>query len=126
DIRNAFFASMAKVIEDEARRQGWMVILCNTNDSHQQEMEYIQLLASKGVDGILFSMAGDTTLEKFTEVDRLLKSLKMPYIMIDRSFDLPGVYSAKIDHRLGGYLATGHLLELGHRRIACITGPPHL
>jgi LacI family transcriptional regulator len=47
----------------------------------------------------------------------------MPVVMIDR--DLPNVEVDAVltDHRLGGYLATRHLLELGHTRIACIAGP---
>lgn len=126
DIRNAFFSALAKAVEDEASRKGWTVILCNTNDHHDRDLEYMHLLASKSVDGILFCMAGDTTLTKFHEVNDLLTSLKIPYVMIDRSFDVKGVHTARIDHRLGGYLATEHLLKLGHRRIACITGPLHL
>lgn len=126
DIRNSFFSTLAKAIEDETKKHGWMVILCNTNDHHNRDMEYIRLLAGKSVDGILFCMASDTTAEKFNEVNDLFNALDLPYIMIDRSFDIPGLNIARIDHHLGGYLATKHLLELGHRRIACITGPSHL
>ena len=126
DIRNDFFSTLAKAVEDEAHKKGWTVILCNTNDHHDRDIEYMHLLASKSVDGILFCMAGDTTLKKFNEVNDLLVSLNIPYVMIDRSFDVDGVHTARIDHRLGGFLATEHLLKLGHRRIACITGPPHL
>ena len=40
DTRNNFFANMAKSIEDECRRNGWNLILCNTNDLHEREMKY--------------------------------------------------------------------------------------
>ena len=45
DIRNNFFANMAKSIEDECRRNGWNLILCNTNDLHEREMKYLQILS---------------------------------------------------------------------------------
>ena len=126
DIRNEFFSTLAKAVEHETQKNGWTVILCNTNDHHDRDMDYIHLLASKSVDGILFCMASDTTLGKFKEVNELLTTLEIPYVMIDRTFYVPGVNYARIDHRLGGYLATQHLLKLGHRKIACITGPSHL
>lgn len=126
DIRNEFFSTLAKSVEVEAHAHGWSVILCNTGDYHDRDIEYIQLLASKNVDGILFCMSADTTLEKFKVIINIMNNLEIPYIMIDRTYMLPGINTALIDHRLGGYLATTHLLELGHRRIACITGPKHL
>jgi LacI family transcriptional regulator len=47
----------------------------------------------------------------------------MPVVMIDRDVPNVEVDAVLTDHRLGGYLATRHLLELGHTRIACIAGP---
>lgn len=126
DIRNSFFSSLAKGVEDECQKNGWTVILCNTNDLHERDLEYINVLSSKGVDGIVYCMSRDSSPEKFQESYRLLHSLNLPVVMLDRFYEIPGVSVIKVDHVKGGYLAASHLLELGHRRIACITGPQHL
>ena len=126
DIRNSFFSTLAKGIEDECRKSGWTVILCNTSDIHERDIEYINVLASKGVDGILYCMSADSSLEKFQKSYDLLNMLNIPFIMLDRSFQMPNCIAAKLDHVTGGYLATKHLLDLGHKRIACVTGPKNL
>lgn len=126
DIRNNFFSTLAKGIEDECRNNDWTVILCNSNDMHDRDLEYIKILASKGVDGILYCMSSDTNEEKFKEKYDLLEKLKIKFIALDRSFDFPNIITANLNHLKGGYLATKHLLDLGHNRIACVTGPKYL
>lgn len=126
DIRNSFFSSLAKGVEDECRKRGWTVILCNTSDLHERDLECINMLGSKSVDGILYCMSVDSSLQKFEESRALLRAWGIPFVVIDRSFELEGLTIVKVDHVMGGFLATCHLLELGHRRIACVTGPDHL
>ncbi|WP_312642094.1 LacI family DNA-binding transcriptional regulator [Hydrogenoanaerobacterium sp.] len=126
DIRNNFFSSLAKGIEDECRRNGWTLILCNTSDNHQRDIEYIHVLASKSVDGILYCMSVDSTRENFQKSYDLLGALNIPFVMIDRSYPMPNRAIVRLDHIRGGYMATQHLLELGHKRIACVTGPNYL
>ncbi|MGX8795112.1 LacI family DNA-binding transcriptional regulator [Fusibacter sp. JL298sf-3] len=126
DVRNVFFANLAKGVEDECRRNGWTLILCNTSDSHERDLAYIQMLADKGVDGILYAMSVDSNREKTLESMEKLRRVKMPYIMVDRIFEEGCCHYISTDHESGGYLATAHLLDLGHRAIACVTGPKHL
>jgi len=126
DINNAFFSNLAKGVENEAHKYGWTLILCNTDNHYERDLEYINLLSSKGVEGILYCMASDTNLKKFVNVKSLFESLNIPFVMIDRTFDISSINSTKIDHRFGGYIATEHLISLGHTKIACITGPLHL
>jgi LacI family transcriptional regulator len=118
DSANPFFAEISRSIEDEAFKKGYSVFLCNTELDTQRELFYVDVLSKKQVDGIIFVAAGD-------QPDSLdyLRHRNMPVVMIDR--DLPNVEVDAVltDHRLGGYLATRHLLELGHTRIACIAGP---
>lgn len=130
DIRNTFFSNLAKGIEDEARKKGWTVLLCNSNDSHKRDLEYIKMLASKGVDGILYSMSADSNLKNFKEKFSLIKKLGINFLMIDRYLDFPSTFPkidiVSLDHFKGGYLATKHLLDLGHKKIACVSGPQNL
>lgn len=126
DIRNSFFSSLARGIEERCRELDYTLILCNTSDRHKRDIEYIRMLRAKNVDGVLYCMSSDSNKEIFKESVRLLKANDLPFILVDRHFDIRGVISITLDHREGGYLATKHLLELGHRKIACITGPSNL
>ncbi|MGO5052918.1 LacI family DNA-binding transcriptional regulator [Lachnospiraceae bacterium LCP25S3_G4] len=123
DVSNVFFSNLAKGVEDECRRNGWNLILCNTNDMHKRDLEYIQVLADKGVDGILFCMALDSNKEKALESVKLMEKLKVPFVMIDRFLEEADCCTVLVNHRLGGYIATKHLIELGHKKIACVAGP---
>ena len=118
DSANPFFAEISRGIEDEAFKKGYSVFLCNTELDTQRELFYVDVLSKKQVDGIIFVAAGDQA----DSLDLLLRR-NMPVVMIDR--DLPNVEVDAVltDHQLGGFLATRHLLELGHQRIACIAGP---
>lgn len=126
DIRNVFFSTLAKAIEDECHRNGRNLILCNSNDEHQRDIDYINVLADKGVDGIIYGMSLDTDYEKAIECYKLMDELHLPFVMVDRYFDSLNYYSVSTDHFHGGYLAAKHLIDRGYERIACVTGPKHL
>src|SRR5690606_8001724 len=83
-----------------------------------KELNYIDVLMEKRVDGIIFVAAGMSA-----EHIRMLQDKRMPVVVVDR--DSPGVMvdSVQIDNAAGGWLATNHLIELGHTRIVCIAGP---
>lgn len=123
DVSNVFFSTLAKGVEDACRKQGWNLILCNTNDAHERDLSYIEVLAAKGVDGVLFCMSRDSDKEKAKESIGLLEKLKIPFVMIDRYLEEADCSSVIVNHMQGGYAATKHLLGLGHRRIGCVTGP---
>ena len=118
DSANPFFAEISRSIEDAAFKKGYSVFLCNTELDTQRELFYVDVLSKKQVDGIIFVAAGDQA----DSLDFLLRQ-NMPVVMIDR--DLPNVEVDAVltDHQLGGRLATQHLIQLGHKRIACIAGP---
>jgi LacI family transcriptional regulator len=118
DSANPFFAEISRSIEDEAFNKGYSVFLCNTELDTQRELFYVDVLSKKQVDGIIFVAAGDQA----DSLDFLLQR-NMPVVMIDRNVPNVEVDAVLTDNQLGGYLATRHLLELGHKHIACIAGP---
>src|SRR5688572_14689355 len=118
DSANPFFAEIGRSIEDEAFKKGYSVFLCNTELDMERELFYVDVLSKKQVDGIIFIAAGDQA----DSLDFLLHQ-GMPVVMIDRDVPNVEVDAVLTDHQLGGVLATRHLLELGHKRIACIAGP---
>lgn len=118
DSANPFFAEISRSIEDEAFKKGYSVFLCNTELDTERELFYVDVLSKKQVDGIIFVAAGD-------QADSLefLVGRSMPVVMVDRSVPNVDVDAVLTDNKLGGYLATKHLLDLGHTRIGCISGP---
>ncbi|QHF03818.1 MULTISPECIES: LacI family DNA-binding transcriptional regulator [Pseudomonas syringae group] len=115
---NPYFAELARGIEDYCERNGFCVILCNSDDNPDKQRSYLRVLLEKRVDGLIVSsVGGDTSIQGgLTEV-------RTPLVIVDR--ELAGIEAdmVRIDHEQGAYLATRHLLDLGHRRVACIGGP---
>lgn len=119
DISNPFFPDIARGVEDSANRQGYNVFLCNTDDNLDKESEYINALKEKYVDGIIFTLA---SIPKYEHILDLIKS-GIPVVMMDRLIESKDIKGVFLDNFQGGYIATKHLIELGHTKIACITGP---
>jgi len=121
DNTNPFFAEVARGIEDASFELGYNVILCNSDGDLEKEMDYLGLLIEKRVDGLVFVSAGSNqaTIE-------MLSTQEVPVVIVDRDISELAMDSVLTDNRRGGYQATHYLLTLGHRRIACITGPSQL
>ena len=118
DGTNPYFAEVARSIEDTSYKKGYSVIICNSDGNLEKEQNYIEVLVSKQVDGVILVAAGMSTSHM-----KALQSAGMPLVLVDR--DSPNIVadSVQIDNEYGGYIATRHLLDLGHRRIACLAGP---
>ncbi|MDY0210072.1 MAG: LacI family DNA-binding transcriptional regulator [Acholeplasma sp.] len=120
DIENLFFSALAKKVEDELRKNGYSLILVNSDDHYKNDIELITNLVNRGVDGLLLTLCNDAEAHKDTYLN-LFNDLKTPFVLVDRVFescDCPQVY---FDNLLGGYLATRYLIKKHHKRIACIT-----
>ena len=126
DISNLFFATLTKSIEKECRILGYNVILCCTEDTFANSLSSIQLLSDKSVDGLILGMSIDMDLEKANKCKDLLDSYNIPFITVDRYIKKLNCVSVISDSTLGTYLGTKHLIENGHTKIACITGPTDL
>lgn len=118
---NPYFAEILAGIEAACYEQDYHIIMGNANDDPEREQSYLQVLLSRQVDGILLISTG-----AFENSIRLLSENKTPVVMVDRSTELTTVDEIFTDNHRGGYLATEYLLSLGHRRIACVTGPSFL
>ena len=108
--------------EKEAHRLGASLILTVTHDQHDQPREWIKALASRRTDGAVFVVS-----RVHQRVVRRLRTLSVPLVVVD-PVGLPGaeVLSIGCTNWAGGFAATEHLIDLGHRRIAVIGGPPDM
>lgn len=121
DIANPSFATMASAAERYTDSLGYSLVLYNTHDDVQRESSYIAVASERWVDGVLVVAAQDsvTGLEA-------LRLAGIPAVAIDR---IPQNYngpSVTLDNYNAGRMAAEHLLELGHTKLAHISGPLEL
>ena len=118
DIRNPFFTSVVRGIEDELHKSGYTLFLCNTDEDPKKELLYLKILREEGVAGIILA-----TCQPDLSGSRRLLGTHLPLVAIDRfprGLDVDSVVVTNIE---GAKSAVQHLLELGHERIALINGP---
>lgn len=122
DIENPFFSEVARAIEDVANQYNYNVILCNTDNERHKEEQYIKLLISKLVDGIIFL----TGIESSKDI-KMLRDNNVSFVLVDRyvenSNQVNGVYCLNEE---GVQLGIDYLLNNGKKKIAFITGPMDL
>ena len=112
------FSYIMHHIMDSARRNGYNVIFGDTRDDPVVEEAFIDELARRHINGIIFSRVSDES----RIMPKLVKR-KIPFVVIDRTLRHERVPSVVLDNVAAGRLAGSHLAQLGHRRVACVTGP---
>jgi LacI family transcriptional regulator len=118
---NPYFAEILLGIESACFDHGYNIILGNANDDAERELAYLRVLLARQVDGVLLISSG-----AYEQSVDLLAAYEIPVVMVDRSANLSIVDEIFTDNYQGGLMATNYLLDLGHRRIACIMGPSFL
>jgi len=118
DISNPFFAELCRGVGDAVSEIGINVVICNTDDQLDREKDQVRLLRQKGVDGLILASA-EVNEE---HIDELLIQ-RYPVVLVARGVSRMDVPSVTVDDFEGGYVATRYLLDLGHRRIALLSGP---
>jgi LacI family transcriptional regulator len=123
DIANFFFPELVRGVEDKAKEAGYTIILGNSDNQLDKEEVYLRLFLAKRVDGIVLVKApGDMS----PQLLKLLNKNAPPVVLLDREYPNLLTDSVIVDDVGGGYMATKHLLDLGHRRIGIICGIPGL
>jgi LacI family transcriptional regulator len=116
DITNAFYPEVVRGVEDAARRAGYAVLLCDSNENAANEDAHLATLFSRRVDGVLLACCANSTAYA-TMVRR-----RFPMVFVDRIPPAATEGTVSSDNVQAGYAATRHLLELGHERIAMLAG----
>ena len=119
DISNPLIATITSGAESVLRQAGYSMLLMNSENDPELDAAHIRFFQARRVDGMILSLASERreeTLEVLAQVD-------VPVIMVDRDVDAQLDASiVRNDHKGGMREGVDHLLELGHRRIAMITG----
>lgn len=112
-INHPFFSKLVEMIEFHASKHSYKILLCNSFHQREKEIEYIEMLKSSKVDGIIMGSRTTDILNEF--------NIDFPLVTIDRiiSDSIPCVSS---DNYLGGKIATQTLIQKGCKKLALITG----
>jgi len=121
DITNPFFPELVKGFEDAASRHGYEVLLSNTEYDSTRMATGVRRMLERKVDAVAIM-----TSEMDGSLTQQLAHRDIPMVFLDVGKVDKHVSNIRIDYALGISQAVGHLLELGHRRIAFISGPGDL
>jgi len=121
NIADPFYPELALGVQKKVNEQGYSMMLFNTNHSIENEKKIIEMLQSRGADGIILS----TVLQDDPNID-LLNKAKIPFVLVNRLILDPKkgsrIDSVTLDNYGGGYKSARHLCQLGHTNIAIIAG----
>ena len=123
DITVPFFPKVIRGAAAAASERGYLLIVLDSENQHSRETEMISLLRSQRVDGILLVAAGGLKWpnNRASEI-----TSGAPMVCLDRLPDGLDVDSVCVDDCSAAGLAVSHLLAMGHKKIAILTGPPSL
>lgn len=120
-ITDPFIAEIVQSIEDTAHQRGYTVVLASSQSEPEREMAAVEILHSKRVDGVIV-----TSSRVGAYYQGHLDRLKVPVVLVNSHSEQRGAYtfSINVNNQHGGRAATRHLIDLGHRRIAYVSGAP--
>lgn len=117
NLGNPHFAAMVSAVEDVAWEHGYSVLVFNTHENESRETDCVRRMINGWGDGLLIVQSA-----QFLETSQLLRDFPLPVVAIDR---VPPTYEGaycKVDNIAIARMAMTHLYELGHRRIAHLSG----
>ncbi len=113
-VTNSFYAQAVQLIEDEAHKRGYAVILLTHQENAEQQAAQLSTLRRYRADGLILAPAAGSTAEGIRNVVH-----GMPVVAIDR-FLSPAMDSVVLRNHDAARTATEHLLQHGYKRIACL------
>ena len=117
DISSPFFDETLRGVDDGLKGTGYASVIVSGHWNAAEETERIRLLLARKVDGIILlsGRLGDDAILRFAS--------QRPIVSTGRALDTRSALGFKLDNEQGANLAVRHLIELGHSRIAFVTGP---
>ncbi len=122
DITNPFYAELTRAVEDEALSRDYFVLVSSTDNTPEREKKQLQLLMRKQLDGLIIA----TSDEPSNDTLEMLRTNELRVVFIDRVVPNSPYPLVATDHYIGGYQATEHLIQLGHRKLAILAEPLYL
>ena len=120
EVVHHFFSNVINGIIDEAEKNGYLVIILQSNESLVMEKKQVELLMNKRVDGIIMSLSNESNDDG--HLKDIIKK-EVPFVMFDKISKLIPCSKVIIDDRKAAFNAVEHLIQKGCKKIAHIRGP---
>ena len=117
-LADPYIASVMKGLENASQDAGYQRLISTTQGDPQRELEMVRLLLGHRVAGLI--ILSSRVRQGY---ESLMARIDVPLVFINALHTGEGVYNVTTDNEYGGWLATRHLLEQGHTRIAYLGGP---
>lgn len=117
NISNPFVASMAHMLLQESLNHGHVMLLGDAGDDRKRELELIQGLLNRQVDGLFYN-----SVDRHPFID-IITASGTPLVMLDRVEAQPGVSMLRVDERQAAFQVCAHLLSHGYQQVGMISGP---
>ncbi len=115
-VMNPFFGQLVESLEIAASEYHYQLIVCQTLYSAKKELDYLNLLKTKQVDGVILT----TLLNDWKQIEPFLEY--GPIVLCNEYEERANIPTVHMDQQYGGYVATKHLIDAGHKRIAYCCG----
>lgn len=116
DIRNPFYADLVFAVQKKLAEHGYLLSVFNSEYKEQEELRYMRIAETFNFSGII---QVTVTTEQMSEA---LKNLSIPVVMVNRMISSFETDVVLLDNYEAGYIATRHLIELGHSKIGFLLG----
>lgn len=116
-ITNPFYPMLTQYIEEYAASKGYNILLCNTHRKVEKEEFYLNLLAEKSVDGIIYGFTPN-----YPQIAYEI-SARIPVAIIGEKDEKVKICTVALNSFMAGEMVAQHLIDLGHEKIAFITSP---
>lgn len=116
DISNPFFSAIARIVEDEAARNNYTVIIGSSDEDNVKSKRISEAMLNRQVDGLIMAPT-----ENDAPFIKELIARKVPFVLIDRRFPNLKTNAVTINNFLASYGAVSHLIEKGYKRIGLVS-----
>lgn len=115
DISNPFFANVARIVEDEAKKNGYTVIIGSSDENAGKSKDLLDVLIKRQVDGFIIVSSEDSTEQVLD-----LQAKNIPFVLLDRYFPDIATDFVSTDHYKAAHDGCNHLITNGYKRIGMI------
>lgn len=115
DVSNPLYAKLYRALEERMRAAGYMMLLANSLNLAEREIDILSTFKTRGMDGVLIAPGS----ERDPQVLAAIRELAIPTVILDRDMNTP-TDCVLFDHAPGMKRVVAHLAALGHRRMALI------